>query len=268
MHNAAFAALGLPHVYLRFRVSPEELPAALDEARRLGIGGPEPHGAAQGARPSPARRGDAARPPHRRRQHGEARARRGSLGDNTDAPGLPALARGPRAAARRPRGADRRRRQRARGGREPGRGRLRRRSWWRTARPRAARRWPPGYATTWARAASRRCPLAALRAGAPLRDARLVVNTTSAGLAGRALPVRAAAAPRRCLFVDLVYTRTPFLAAAARAGRPTLDGSGMLLHQGALAFEWWTGRRAPLAVDGGGVAPRRRTPGGAPGGAR
>ena len=91
-------------------------------------------------------------------------------------------------------------------------------------------------------------PLAALRAGTPLRDARLVVNTTSAGLAGSALPVRAAAAPRRCLFVDLVYTRTPFLAAAARAGRPTLNGSGMLLHQGALAFEWWTGRRAPLTV--------------------
>ena len=30
-----------------------------------------------------------------------------------------------------------------------------------------------------------------------------------------------------------------------RARRRTLDGSGMLLHQGALAFEAWTGRRAP-----------------------
>ena len=39
MHNAAFAALGLPHLYLRCRVSPSELPAALDEARRLGVGG-------------------------------------------------------------------------------------------------------------------------------------------------------------------------------------------------------------------------------------
>jgi shikimate dehydrogenase len=105
-------------------------------------------------------------------------------------------------------------------------------------------------------------PLAALRRSPPLRDARLVVNTTSAGLAGKALPVRAGAAPRRCLFVDLVYARTPFLAAAARAGRPTLDGSGMLLHQGALAFAWWTGRRAPLGVmaaalrAGGSRAPR------------
>ena len=39
MHNAAFAAAGLPHLYLRYRVAPGELAAALDEARRLGIGG-------------------------------------------------------------------------------------------------------------------------------------------------------------------------------------------------------------------------------------
>jgi shikimate dehydrogenase len=56
-----------------------------------------------------------------------------------------------------------------------------------------------------------------------------------------------------------VYARTPFLAAATHAGRPTLDGAGMLLHQGALAFEWWTGRRAPLgamvlALRGAGLA--------------
>ena len=28
----------------------------------------------------------------------------------------------------------------------------------------------------------------------------------------------------------------------------TVDGTGMLLHQGALAFSLWTGRRAPIAV--------------------
>jgi shikimate 5-dehydrogenase len=60
--------------------------------------------------------------------------------------------------------------------------------------------------------------------------------------------VRVDASPRGCLFVDLVYGTTPFLVAAARAGRPTLDGARMLLHQGALAFEAWTGRRAPRAA--------------------
>jgi len=62
--------------------------------------------------------------------------------------------------------------------------------------------------------------------------------------------VRYAATPTGCTFVDLVYAPrpTPFLAGAARAGRPTLDGGPMLLHQGALAFEAWTGRRAPRAA--------------------
>src|SRR5262249_54755122 len=73
---------------------------------------------------------------------------------------------------------------------------------------------------------------------------------TPLGLAGNGLQVRWAAAPRGCLFVDLVYAArpTPFLAGAAHAGRPTLGGADMLLHQGALAFEAWTGRRAPRAA--------------------
>ncbi len=50
--------------------------------------------------------------------------------------------------------------------------------------------------------------------------------------------------------VDLVYRprRTPFLAAAGAAGLRTVDGVGMLLHQGAEAFEAWTGEAAPLAA--------------------
>ena len=50
--------------------------------------------------------------------------------------------------------------------------------------------------------------------------------------------------------VDLVYRprRTRFLRDAAAAGLVTVDGSGMLLHQGAAAFEAWTGRPAPLAA--------------------
>jgi shikimate dehydrogenase len=49
--------------------------------------------------------------------------------------------------------------------------------------------------------------------------------------------------------MDIVYRprRTPLLVAAAAAGARTVDGLQMLLHQGALAFELWTGRAAPLA---------------------
>src|SRR5213593_3653120 len=39
MHNAAFAAAGLPHLYLRYRVPAALLPAALAESRALGMGG-------------------------------------------------------------------------------------------------------------------------------------------------------------------------------------------------------------------------------------
>jgi shikimate dehydrogenase len=90
--------------------------------------------------------------------------------------------------------------------------------------------------------------LDALEDGIGLADARLVVNTTSTGLEGEPIAVRHGATPHDCVFMDLVYGAqpTPFLRAAARARRRTLDGSGMLLHQGALAFEAWTGRPAPL----------------------
>jgi shikimate dehydrogenase len=50
--------------------------------------------------------------------------------------------------------------------------------------------------------------------------------------------------------IDLVYTDAPtsLLLAAKRAGARTLDGLEMLLAQGALSFELWTGRAAPIDV--------------------
>lgn len=48
---------------------------------------------------------------------------------------------------------------------------------------------------------------------------------------------------------DIVYTpaETGLLKAARERGCPTLAGLGMLLHQGAAAFELWTGLPAPVA---------------------
>ena len=50
--------------------------------------------------------------------------------------------------------------------------------------------------------------------------------------------------------VDMVYRSgvTPLLAAAREHGARTLDGLEILLAQGALSFEMWTGRQAPLEV--------------------
>jgi shikimate dehydrogenase len=50
--------------------------------------------------------------------------------------------------------------------------------------------------------------------------------------------------------VDMVYRSgsTPLLAAAAAHGARTLDGLEILLAQGAISFELWTGEAAPLEV--------------------
>lgn len=72
----------------------------------------------------------------------------------------------------------------------------------------------------------------------------MAVNTTSQGMGGRPpLDVRLDALPRQALAADIVYTplETPLLAAARRRGNPTLNGLGMLLHQGPPAWKLWFG---------------------------
>ncbi|MFN2433556.1 MAG: shikimate dehydrogenase [Gemmatimonadota bacterium] len=89
--------------------------------------------------------------------------------------------------------------------------------------------------------------LGADRAAAGSTD--LLVNATAAGLLGKLAPqMDPAAFPGLRFAFDVVYAPrpTPFLLACARAGVPACDGRGMLLHQGALAFELWLGRAAPL----------------------
>ena len=56
--------------------------------------------------------------------------------------------------------------------------------------------------------------------------------------------------PSRLRVFDTVYRRdgepTPLLAAARRAGARTAGGLVLLLHQGALSFERWFERPAPV----------------------
>ena len=83
----------------------------------------------------------------------------------------------------------------------------------------------------------------------------LLVQATSATLESspdaerfaKSLPL--AGLPRSAWVTDLVYRplETAVLREASALGHRTVDGLGMLLHQGALAFEHWTGRPAPIA---------------------
>lgn len=62
-------------------------------------------------------------------------------------------------------------------------------------------------------------------------------------------PVPVERLPGHALVASLVYHRRPALLAAASArGLRTLDGAGMLVHQGARAFALWTGREPPVEV--------------------
>ena len=76
----------------------------------------------------------------------------------------------------------------------------------------------------------------------------LVVNATSAGLAGEAPPLPKGLLVAGGLGYDMVYGRdTPFLAWARAAGARTADGLGMLVEQAAESFFIWRGVRPDTA---------------------
>ncbi|HYD47475.1 MAG TPA: shikimate dehydrogenase [Terriglobales bacterium] len=78
----------------------------------------------------------------------------------------------------------------------------------------------------------------------------LVINCTSIGLAGEPfLPLAYDRFRADCVFYDLIpRQRTDFLIRARATRHPVAGGLGMLLHQGAAAFELWTGEPAPIEV--------------------
>lgn len=95
----------------------------------------------------------------------------------------------------------------------------------------------------------RSCGLAELRT----EGVDLLVNSTPIGMYGHlegAIPIDAAHLRESMIVSDLVYRprRTALLAAALQAGAVVHEGVGMLVWQGALAFEQWFGVPAPVAV--------------------
>lgn len=79
---------------------------------------------------------------------------------------------------------------------------------------------------------------------AALPGAGLIVNTTSLGMEGQPpFHLDLATCPKSAVATDIVYTplETPFLKAAAAEGLTTVDGLGMLIHQGRPGFAAWFG---------------------------
>lgn len=87
-----------------------------------------------------------------------------------------------------------------------------------------------------------------------VRGCALLVQTTTVGMQGgpAGSPLPDGLLPERGMVVDLVYRPavTPLLAAAMAAGLKVQNGLPMLVRQGAIAFEAWTGLEAPAEVMG------------------
>jgi len=252
MHNAAYAALGMNRTYAAFRVTPDNLAPALRAIHPLGIIGvnltvPHKQAAARSIKDLSA----------------EARVlgavncvvdRRGKLhGDNTDARGLERDLRDL--------GCELRGRLAiligAGGGAAAsvlacvrlGANRIVIANRTHARAVALARRFSAKAAA--ARIAIEPRGLDALVDGKLLSAARLIVNATPMGLTtGRFARLDYSASAGDCLFYDLIYLREPtaFLKPAIGAGRPAIDGAGMLVNQGELAFELFNGVPAPAGV--------------------
>jgi shikimate dehydrogenase len=79
----------------------------------------------------------------------------------------------------------------------------------------------------------------------------LVINCTSLGMKRTdPSPLPSSILEPHLMIYDTVYTasRTKLMQAADEAGARSANGLSMLLHQGALAFEIWFNRDAPVAI--------------------
>ena len=88
--------------------------------------------------------------------------------------------------------------------------------------------------------------------GEEVGKADLLVNTTSVGMHPDedSIPLPPDLLRPGLLVYDLVYSplRTRLIEEAESRGARAANGLGMLVHQGALSFEMWTGRQAPVDV--------------------
>jgi shikimate dehydrogenase len=87
---------------------------------------------------------------------------------------------------------------------------------------------------------------------AALDGVTLLVNTAAVGMTGKPpLEIDLAKLPKKAAVDDIVYVplETPLLAAARSRGHRTVDGLGMLLHQGRMGFEAWFGTKVEVTKE-------------------
>lgn len=89
-----------------------------------------------------------------------------------------------------------------------------------------------------------------IRWGSLLGGADLLVNATPVGMKPGQCPLPVTALHRGLAVVDLIYNPpvTTLIREARRRGLKAVNGEGMLVNQGALSFERWTGLPGPVGV--------------------
>lgn len=86
-----------------------------------------------------------------------------------------------------------------------------------------------------------------------LRDCDILINCTPVGMTANKkedLPIIWNNVNTKAVVCDLIYNPpfTHFLVSAQNRGYMVINGSGMLVEQGALAFELWTGKQGPRQI--------------------
>ena len=253
MHNAAFAALGLNWRYFAFEVHPNDLSAAIEGVRVMGFAGLNltvPHKLPalklMDALDKSAKKWGAVNTIRFESAGVGGRSKVRAVGFNTDADAIAAALREDLKLE-------------LRGARVLllGAGGAGRTAALKLAAEKVAELFlvnrTSARARTVASELKRLFPSTRVTLGYPTSDVDLLINATSLGLkSGDASPVdgKQFALKQARTVYDMIYrpAETPLLKAARKAGCRAANGLGMLLHQGAKAFEIWTGKTAPLDV--------------------
>jgi shikimate dehydrogenase len=259
MHNAAFASLGLNWCYLAFEVDPKNLRAAIEGARVMGFAGLNltvPHkllavdmvdeldasAKTWGAVNTIRFEVQSPKPKVQSSQPAEIRA----IGFNTDADGLANSLRQDLAVE-------------LRGAKVLllGAGGAGRTAALKLATENVAELFLVNRTVSKAEEIAgeikKQFPSVKVSTGYPKTEMDLLLNATSLGLKpedGSPLDEKQFSLKQARAVYDMIYqpAETKLLAAAKAAGCRTANGIGMLVQQGAKAFEIWTGQPAPVAV--------------------
>jgi len=88
------------------------------------------------------------------------------------------------------------------------------------------------------------------RNGISFQDIDIIINTTSVGMRESDIVLIKEEKIKKSIFIyDIIYNRkTELIKTAEKLNLPHLDGLSMLVYQGAISFEIWTGKEAPIDI--------------------